>query len=207
MILKEWSSFGEAKVSLLEEDGSHGSKDLYLNGIFIQGGVRNHNERVYPVREIEKAVEDVNKRIAAGRSVLGECDHPDNLTINLNNVSHMITKMWMKDNYGMGKLKLLPTPIGNTIRCMIEAGVQLGVSSRGTGNVGHDGQVSDFEIVTVDIVANPSAPEAFPKPVYEAFMGKNGAILEDVARAVAHDPKAQKHLSALVMQWIKNELQ
>src|ERR1700744_5770355 len=110
------------------------SKQLFLKGIFIQGGVRNFNERVYPVREINKAVMRLTEVMAKGESVIGECDHPEELTINLDRVSHEITEMWMDGNNGMGKLRIIPTPKGQLVRPLIESGIKLGVSSRGVGN-------------------------------------------------------------------------
>ena len=186
----------------LEEADENDGKKFYMKGIFIQGGIRNLNERVYPVREITKAVNLVNSQIQEGYSVCGECDHPEELTINLDRVSHMITSMWMEDSAGMGKLQILPTPMGNIVRTLLESGVKLGVSSRGSGNVDDNGNVSDFEIVTVDIVARPSAPNAYPKPVYESRNGRRGTVIEDLARAVSHDPKAQKHLHKELIEWI-----
>jgi hypothetical protein len=179
-------------------------KKLYMNGIFIQGGVRNLNERVYPVSEIRRAVESVNEILAKGESVLGEADHPEELNINLDRVSHMITQMWMDGPNGIGKLQILPTPMGNIVTTLLESGVKLGVSSRGSGNVNDAGEVSDFQIVTVDIVARPSAPNAYPRAVYEAKNGKRGAIIEDLAHAVSHDEKAKKHLQKELLDWIKN---
>jgi hypothetical protein len=179
-------------------------KQLYMNGIFIQGGVRNLNERVYPVQEIRRAVDNVNEILNKGESVLGEADHPEELNINLDRVSHMITKMWMDGPNGFGKLKILPTPMGNIVTTLLESGVKLGVSSRGSGNVTDDGEVSDFQIVTVDIVARPSAPNAYPKAVYEAKNSKRGSIIEDLAHAVQHDQKAQKHLTKELLDWINN---
>jgi hypothetical protein len=203
MILTEWSSFDNAGVVLEEsEDPKTNKKNLYLTGTFIQGGVRNLNGRIYPVREITKAVEDIKNLLSRGESVLGECDHPEKLTINLDRVSHMITKMWMDENLGVGKLKILPTPVGEIIRTMVESGVKLGVSSRGSGDVNDEGIVSDFEIVTVDIVAKPSAPDAYPKPVYEALNSRRGNIIDDLSKAVASDPKAQKHLHRELIEWI-----
>jgi hypothetical protein len=175
-----------------------------MNGIFIQGGVRNLNERVYPVQEIRRAVDNVNEILMKGESVLGEADHPEELNINLDRVSHMITKMWMDGPNGFGKLKILPTPMGNIVTTLLESGVKLGVSSRGSGNVTDDGEVSDFQIVTVDIVARPSAPNAYPKAVYEAKNSKRGSIIEDLAHAVQHDQKAQKHLTKELLDWINN---
>src|SRR6056300_182771 len=88
----------------------NGGKSLYMEGIFIQGGVKNQNQRVYPVNEISKAVQTLQEKIKNGFTVLGEADHPDDLNINLDRVSHMITNMSMKGNDGIGKLKMLPTP-------------------------------------------------------------------------------------------------
>lgn len=195
--LTEKLTFDQAGLiveSTTEGEGEAAKKKLYMSGVFIQGGVRNLNQRVYPVGEISRAVDAVTEILAKGESVLGECDHPEELTINLDRVTHMITKMWMDGNVGMGKLQILPTPHGNIIKTLLEAGVKLGVSSRGSGNVNDSGQVSDFEIVTVDIVARPSAPNAYPKPVYEALNGRRGAVIEDLARVVSSDPKAQKYL-------------
>lgn len=205
-LLREHLSFDQAGV-ILETEGD--GKSLYLKGVFIQGGVRNLNGRVYPVREIEKAVNEINTIITRGDSVLGECDHPEKLTINIDRVSHMITKMWMDGNAGIGKLKILPTPHGNIIRTLIESGVKLGVSSRGSGDVDDQGMVSDFEIVTVDIVAKPSAPDAYPKPIYEALYGRRGHLIEELAQAVTHDPKGQKYRGDLhteLLHWINNNL-
>lgn len=172
LYLRENLTFDRAGmvVESIKEEGAD-FKTLYMKGIFIQGGVKNANERVYPVNEIETAVDTLNTQISEGYSVLGEVDHPDDLKINLDRVSHMITSMWMDGANGYGKLKILPTPMGQLVRTMLESGVKLGVSSRGSGNVNDmDGKVSDFEIITVDIVAQPSAPSAYPKAIYEGAL-------------------------------------
>jgi hypothetical protein len=203
-LLTERLNFEQAGivVETAAPDIEGGIKPLFLKGIFIQGGVKNLNERTYPVREISKAVDVITEILGRGESVLGECDHPDELTINLDRVSHMVTQMWMDGPSGMGKLKILPTPMGNIIRTLIESGVKLGVSSRGSGNVSERGEVSDFEIITVDVVARPSAPNAYPKPVYEARNSKRGYVIEDLAKAVSQDPKAQKYLHKELLEWI-----
>jgi hypothetical protein len=176
-----------------------------MKGVFVQGGIKNHNGRVYPVREIAKAVDQLNTSLRNGDPILGECDHPEELNINLDRVSHLITEMYMDGPNGCGKLKILDTPKGQIIRTLLESGVKLGVSSRGSGNVTDSGDVSDFEIVTVDIVARPSAPEAYPKVVYEALnMRTRGPIIEDLAYAAKHDPKAQKFLKAELLNWINS---
>lgn len=200
--LRENLSFTEARV-VLESDDKEG-KNLYLKGIAIQGGIKNANQRVYPVSEITIAVKTLNDQIQNGYSVLGEVDHPDDLKVNLDRVSHMITDMWMDGPNGYGKMKILPTPMGNLIRTMLEAGVKLGVSSRGSGNVNEmNGQVSDFEIITVDIVAQPSAPGAYPTPVYEHIMNmRGGSRAYKVAQEVKEDPKAQQYLREAMLQII-----
>ena len=201
MHLREHLTFEKAQC-ITESDG----KDLYLKGIFIEGEVRNQNQRIYPVNEINKAVKTIQERLQGGQSVLGEADHPDDLNINIDRVSHMITEMDVSGKNGIGKLKLLPTPMGNVVKTLLESGVKLGVSSRGSGNVGHNGYVSDFEIITVDVVAQPSAPNAYPTPVYEALMrnGKKGRISLELAEAVRHDNKAQKHLEKELLSTIGN---
>ena len=192
--LREHLSFDQAKI--IVESANEG-KDLYMKGIMIQGGVRNANQRVYPVNEIGRAVKTLSEQIEGGYSVLGEVDHPEGLNINLDRVSHMISECWMDGPNGYGKLKILPTPMGNLVRTMLESGVKLGVSSRGSGNVSEDGSgnVSDFEIITVDVVAQPSAPGAYPTPIYEHLMNARGGMKAyELAQATKNDTKAQKYL-------------
>ena len=192
--LREHLSFDQANI--IVESANEG-KDLYMKGIMIQGGVRNANQRVYPVNEIGRAVKTLSEQIAGGYSVLGEVDHPEGLNINLDRVSHMISECWMDGDNGYGKLKILPTPMGILVKTMLENGVKLGVSSRGSGNVSEDGSgnVSDFEIITVDVVAQPSAPGAYPTPIYEHLMNARGGMKAyELAQATKHDPKAQKYL-------------
>ena len=205
MLLTEHMTFGEAQIVTESSEDDNGGKCLYLNGCFIQGDVRNHNQRIYPTKEISTAVSNIMQQIQDGYSVLGECDHPEELTINIDRVSHMITEMKMNGPNGMGKLKILPTPTGQIISTLIQNGVKLGVSSRGSGNVNDNGYVSDFEIVTVDIVAKPSAPGAYPHAVYEALgWNKKGNNVQKLAEAVVDDRKAQRFLTEGVLDWIKS---
>jgi hypothetical protein len=207
LYLKENLTFDRAGIQVINEDSADGKgKDLYMKGIFIEGGVKNANQRVYPVHEIEKAVTAINDQIKGGYSVLGEVDHPDDLKINLDRVSHMITEMWMDGPAGFGKLKVLPTPMGELVRAMLTSGVKLGVSSRGSGNVNEgSGHVSDFEIITVDIVAQPSAPHAYPKAIYESLMNmKGGAQLFEMAREANQDQRVQKYVQQGITAFIKD---
>ena len=176
--LRENLSFDQANIVL--ENANEG-KDLYMKGICIQGGVRNANQRVYPVNEIGRAVKTLNEQISGGYSVLGEVDHPEGLNINLDRVGQMVTEMWMDGPNGYG---------------MLESDCKLGVSSRGSGNVVEgSGEVSDFEIITVDVVAQPSAPGAYPTPIYEHLMNARGGYKAyELAQATKEDTKAQRYL-------------
>ncbi|NBR24868.1 MAG: hypothetical protein EBU08_14070 [Micrococcales bacterium] len=193
-------------MEVLAESNAEGKKSLYMKGIFIQGGVKNANQRVYPTDEIATAVDAINKQVRDGYSVLGELDHPDDLKINLDRVCHMITDMWMDGPNGFGKLKILPTPMGQLVTTMLESGVKLGVSSRGSGNVNESsGHVSDFEIVTVDIVAQPSAPNAYPKAVYEGLLNmRHGHRVIEMAHDAGANQKVQKFLAEEVKRLIKD---
>ncbi|NBV72611.1 MAG: hypothetical protein EBR60_11340 [Burkholderiaceae bacterium] len=167
--LRENLSFDQARM-VVESDGQDG-KNLYMKGICIQGGIKNANQRVYPVDEIERAVKTLNDQITGGYSVLGEVDHPDDLKINLDRVSHMITEMWMDGPNGYGKFKILPTPMG--------------------------------EIITVDVVAQPSAPGAYPTPIYEHIMNaRGGHNALRIAKEVKGDPKAQKYIKESLLSII-----
>jgi hypothetical protein len=201
--LRENLTFDTAQIVLTEDAEG---KNLYMEGICIQGDVKNANERIYPVSEIKSAVDTLNEQIKSGNSVLGEVDHPDDLKINLDRVCHMITNMWMDGPNGYGKLKILPTPMGELVKTMLQAKVKLGVSSRGSGNVDpHTGHVSDFEIVTVDVVAQPSAPNAYPKAIYEGLMNmKYGHAVLEIAREAGEDSKVQRYLRDEVKRLIRD---
>ena len=205
LYLREHLTYDQARIQVLHE-GKEG-KDLYMKGICIQGGIKNANERVYPVQEIAKATKTLNDQISSGYSVLGEVDHPDDLKINLDRVSHMITEMWMDGPNGYGKMKILPTPMGQLVKTMLVSGVKLGVSSRGSGNMSEygSGEVSDFEIITVDVVAQPSAPGAYPTPIYEHLLNtKGGNMAKGLAAEVRNDARAQKHLKDALTHIIKD---
>ena len=117
--LRETLTFDQAKIVVESKDENNG-KSLYMKGICIQGGVKNANQRVYPVSEINRAVSTLNDQITGGYSVLGEVDHPEGLNINLDRVSHMLTDMWMEGPNGYGKLKILPTPMGKLVETMLQ---------------------------------------------------------------------------------------
>ena len=153
--------------------------------------------------EIEKAVKSVKSRLSQGETVMGELDHPEELQINLDRVSHIIQDMSCDEANGFGKLKIIDTPMGNIARALLKAGAKLGVSSRGSGNVNESGRVSDFDIVTVDIVAQPSAPDAYPKTIYESLYNmRGGEQIFSTASALTHDKSAERHLMKQITGFI-----
>ena len=203
--LYEYMSFDKAHA-IIESLDENGEPTTYMQGIFIQAEQKNGNQRVYPLNEITTAVGNLKEKISSGLSVLGELDHPEELTINLDRVSHVITDMWMKGTDGFGKLKVLPTPMGKIAEAMLKSGVKLGVSSRGSGNVDNSGMVSEFDIITVDIVAQPSAPDAYPKAIYESlFNMQGGQTVFEAAQGVANkDPVAEKYIQKEIVKFIND---
>lgn len=203
-LLRENLTFDQAQVVI--ETDANGGKDLFMKGICIQGGVKNANQRVYPVNEIAEAVRKISDQVSGGYSVLGEVDHPDDLKVNLDRVSHMMTQMWMDGPNGYGKMKILPTPMGKLVETMLQSGVKLGVSSRGSGNVEEStGNVTDFEIVTVDVVAQPSAPNAYPTAIYEGLLNMEGGHkLLEIAAGARENSRVQKYLSDGIAKLIRD---
>lgn len=191
-----------SECQLLQEATPDG-KSLWLSGVFMQAGIKNRNGRVYPVNEISSAVDGAYQRIKEQNGIMGELDHPQSLQINLDRVSHVISDLRMQGNDAYGKAKLLNTPMGNIARELINSGVKVGVSSRGAGNVNEGGDVSGFQFVTVDIVAQPSAPGAYPGSMYESLQqGKNGHNIISLAEEARRDPAAQKYLKKEILKWL-----
>jgi hypothetical protein len=190
------------ECNLLTESSTDG-KDMWLSGIFMQASIKNRNGRLYPVNEIALAVKTAEQRIKEQKGLLGELDHPQTLTINLDRVSHVITEMKMDGNNVIGKAKLVNTPMGNIAKELIRAGFQPGVSSRGAGTVNESGGVSGFQFVTVDIFAQPSAPNAYPSSIYESLgAAKNGTKVMSLAESVCHDDAAQQYLKKEILKAI-----
>lgn len=194
----------ESVFSNIVTESSDGGKNLYLSGIFMEAEQRNRNGRTYKLNEIKTAVNKVNEAASRGLHILGEADHPSTLDVRIENISHKILEMHMDGNNAIGKALILPTPKGNIVRGLIEAGVVLGVSSRGSGSVNEStGIVEGFELVTVDIVANPSAINAYPKTIYEHLEAyrRSGQILH-LAEAIKFDPHAQKYFENEILKFI-----
>jgi len=191
------------EANMVTESTAHG-KDVWLKGIFMQAEIKNRNGRVYPLTEMANAVKSLTMQINENNGIFGELDHPESLTINLDKVSHVITEMKMDGTNVIGKAKLLNTPMGLIGKELIASGVRTGVSSRGAGNVTADGIVEGFTVITVDIVATPSAMGATPTSVYESLQSKLGTKVITLAEQVQQDVAAQKYFKKEIEKFIRN---
>ena len=186
-------------LQYLEEDKKGGGKNVFIEGIFMQADQSNRNGRMYPMAVMEKEVARYQKLIDEKRS-LGELGHPANPTLNLDKVSHLITSLRCEGKNVIGKAKILETPMGNIARNLIENEIMLGVSSRGLGSLklnkeGVNEVQDDFHLATVDIVADPSAHDAYVQGIYESaeWICENGVWKAiDVERAQQTLKKASK---------------
>jgi len=187
---------------LITESIQNGA-NVFLSGIFMQAGIKNRNGRVYSLSEMSSEMANANKKIQETNGIMGELDHPNNLSINLANVSHVITELMMNGNNVMGKAKLLETPMGKIAKELINSGVALGVSSRGAGNVTESGDVNGFNFLTVDIVATPSCASAVPQSVFEALdMSRNGKSVLTLSEQVKDDLAAQKYFKTAILKFL-----
>ena len=158
-------------VQILTEERD-GKKLLYIEGVFLQGAIKNRNGRMYPFEVLDREVERYNEEYVKSKRALGELGHPDGPTINLDRVSHRIVSLKAEGNNFIGKAQILDTPMGNIAKNLLGEGVQLGVSSRGMGSIQRKEDCNvvadDFMLTTAaDIVADPSAPQAFVNGVME----------------------------------------
>jgi hypothetical protein len=189
---------------LIAEAEKGGSGFYYLKGLFLEGERQNHNGRVYPKDEIEMAVNQLNERIQSTGPIPGELDHPEGLNVNFDRISHLITGMTMEGSNGMGTMKVIKAGLGLIVEGCIQAGMQVGVSSRGSGNIDSNGNVSEFDIVTVDIVANPSAPSAYPTASLAESLGinKHGQEALMLSKVVKNDPSAQQYFEHEITKFL-----
>ena len=169
-LISEYQDYSVSPV--IVEENENGKKDYFIEGVFMQSEIKNRNGRVYPKDVMKKEVARYNKEFVEKDRAFGELGHPDGPTINLDKVSHMITKLEEDGNNYVGRAKILTTPNGQIVRNLIDDGAKLGVSSRGLGSLeqrnGAQVVKSDFQLATAaDIVADPSAPEAFVEGIME----------------------------------------
>ena len=194
------------KVEFIVE-GTGASKKMFIEGIFLQGDMKNRNGREYPVHILEREVNRYNECFIQKGRALGELGHPDGPSINLDRVSHMITSLVREGNNFTGRAQLLSTPMGKIAQSLIGEGVTLGVSSRGVGsliqaNEGHKVVGEDFMLATAaDIVADPSAPDAFVQGIMEGkeWVFANGELTEQLVE------KTNRRINTLVSQRQLNE--
>ena len=172
-------------VEYITEEADNGKKNYKIRGIFMQADIKNRNGRVYPYEVLEKEVQKYNKNFINEKRAYGELGHPDGPTVNLERVSHMITKLYPDGKNFMGEAKILGTPMGSIVKNLMDEGAKLGVSSRGMGSLdsknGANYVRDDFYLATAaDIVADPSAPNAFVEGIMEGkeWVWNNGSLVE-----------------------------
>ena len=180
----------------------NGKKSMYIEGVFLQGNIKNRNGRMYPMETLRREVSRYNENHVVSGRALGELGHPDGPTVNLDRVSHKITSLRQEGNNFIGKAQILSTPMGNIAKSLLGEGVKLGVSSRGVGSLnkcseGYSVVGEDFTLATAaDIVADPSAPDAFVNGIME---GKEWVWDGDVLRE-RYAQKTYKRINTLVDQ-------
>jgi hypothetical protein len=176
----------------ITEAREDGKKNVFIEGVFLQGGIKNRNGRMYPVETLAKEVDRYNESYVKSGRALGELGHPEGPQINLDRVSHLITNLRQEGNNFIGKAKLMDTPFGNIAKGLVGEGVKLGVSSRGMGSIklnreGINEVQDDFYLATAaDIVADPSAPDAFVNGIMEGveWIWENELLIARKAQVV-----------------------
>ena len=196
-LISEFTDYQVAPV--IVEENEKGEKEYFIEGVFMQAEIKNRNGRVYPKTVMAKEVNRYVKEFVKKDRAFGELGHPDGPTINLDKVSHMITKLEEDGNNFMGRAKILSTPNGQIVRNLINDGAKLGVSSRGLGSLEQRGGAQyvkdDFQLATAaDIVADPSAPEAFVEGIMEGveWVYESGILKAQDAEQMQKDLKAAR---------------
>ena len=172
-------------VEYITEDKENGEKNYKIRGIFMQADIKNRNGRIYPMEVLDEEVKNYNKKFIEENRAFGELGHPEGPTVNLERVSHMITSLKPDGKNFIGEAKIMDTPMGKIVKNLMDEGAKLGVSSRGMGSLKQRGGANvvsdDFYLATAaDIVADPSAPNAFVEGIMEGkeWVWNNGALVE-----------------------------
>jgi|TARA_B100000497_G_C7688923_1_gene418254 hypothetical protein len=212
--MKLISEFTETNLECLIEKKDNGDKKYVIEGVFAQADQKNRNGRVYPKPIMERAVNKYVQTQVSKKRAVGELNHPEGPTVNLDKVSHLITDLKLEGNDVIGKAQILDTPMGKIVKGLLEGGVQLGVSTRGMGSLENRNGVAyvkdDFILSTVDIVQDPSAPDAFVNGIMEGvdWVWNNGIlepqVIEDMETEIKKAPKA--YSSAVQIREFKNFL-
>ena len=208
-LISEFNDYGIEPV--IVEQNEKGEKDYYIEGIFMQSEIKNRNGRIYPKQVIQEEVKRYNKEFVEKSRAFGELGHPEGPTINLDKVSHLITKLEEDGNNYVGRAKILSTPNGQIVKNLIDDGAKLGVSSRGLGSLESKGNAQyvkdDFQLATAgDIVADPSAPEAFVNGIMEGteWVYENGLLTArqvDEMQTEIRNAKSSKLEEVKLNQW------
>ena len=191
-------------IQVLEEETKSGKKNLYIEGTFLQGEIKNRNGRMYPMATLKREVDKYNESFIRSGRALGELGHPDGPTVNLDRVSHLVTSLVQEGTNFKGRARVLDTPMGNIARSLLGEGVKLGVSSRGIGSLKRTSEGvnivgDDFMLATAaDIVADPSAPDAFVDGIMEGkeWVWEGGMLREKACKG------AQRKIDTLVDEGI-----
>jgi hypothetical protein len=183
-------------IQVLTEEPAPGQKNYFIEGIFLQGNITNRNKRRYPMETLQKEVGRYNDNFVKQKRAFGELGHPEGPTINLERVSHMITDLRQEGSNFIGRAKIMDTPYGKIVKNLIDEGAKLGVSSRGMGSLEEKNGVNvvkdDFQLATAaDIVADPSAPEAFVRGIMEGkeWIWESGRLVEKDIEQIKKDIK------------------
>jgi hypothetical protein len=212
--MKLIAEFTDQRLNFLSEKTEKGGKRHFIEGVFMQSESKNRNGRVYPKAVMEKAVDRyVTEQVNTGRAV-GELNHPEGPSINLDKVSHIIESLKWNGNDVVGKARILETPMGNIVKGLLDGGVQLGVSTRGMGSLEERNGVmyvkDDFHLSTVDIVQDPSAPTAFVNGIMEGveWVWNNGVIQSQVIEKMETEIKkaSRTNLHEVQIREFKNFL-
>ena len=212
--MKLIAEYHDQDLNFITEAKEKGGKRHFIEGVFMQSEAKNRNGRIYPKAIMEKAVDRyVTEQVKTGRAV-GELNHPEGPTINLDKVSHIIEGLDWKGNDVVGKARILETPMGNIVKGLLDGGVRLGVSTRGMGSLEEKNGVmyvkDDFYLSTVDIVQDPSAPTAFVNGIMEGvdWVWNNGMIQPQVIERMETEIKkaSRKNLYEVQIREFKNFL-
>ncbi len=193
--MKLIAEYLDQEISLIKESTESGKQNYVIEGIFAQAETKNRNGRIYPKAIMESAIHKFNTEQVMTKRAVGELNHPEGPTVNLDKVSHRITEMVWNGNSVVGKALILDTPMGNIVKGLLDGGVQLGVSTRGMGSLeNRSGTMyvkDDFMLSTVDIVQDPSAPEAFVNGIMEGveWVWNNGIIQSQVIEEIETEIK------------------
>lgn len=195
-------------IQVLTEEPAPGQKNYFIEGIFLQGNITNRNKRRYPMETLQKEVFRYNDNFVKQKRAFGELGHPEGPTINLERVSHMITDLRQEGSNFIGRAKIMDTPYGKIVKNLIDEGAKLGVSSRGMGSLEERNGVNvvkdDFQLATAaDIVADPSAPEAFVRGIMEGkeWIWESGRLVEKDIEQIKKDIRktSSRHLEETKM--------